>query len=203
MSKRTLLILMICLLGMTLAVGQGPNKTYVIMAKGQGAGSTSFAAALGSSVIAQYDEIGIVVAQSADPNFPAQAAALSGVQSVTEDVEVQWIPPNEQVIDSGVAVDDSALPPPEAFALPPANQEALSPLQWNLHQIHSDQTAANGDRGNGVTRARVAIVDTGIVASHVDIAANLNLALSRSFVPTEPSFIFPSNGNFSHATHVG
>src|SRR5262249_35294830 len=88
-------------------------------------------------------------------------------------------------------------------ALPLANNESFSPLQWNLHQIHSDQTANNGDRGNGVTRARVAILDTGIVASHIDIAANLNLALSRSFVPSEPSFIFPSNGAFSHATHVG
>jgi len=202
MSKRTLLILAICFLGTTLVVAQGINKTYVIMAKGQGAGSTSFAAALGSSVIAQYDEIGIVVAQSADPNFPAQAAALSGVQSVTEDVEVQWIPPNEQVVDSGIAVDDSASPS-DTSALLPANHEPLSTLQWNLHQIHSDQTAANGDRGNGVTRARVAIVDTGIVASHIDIAANLNTGLSTSFVPTEPSFIFPSNGKFSHATHVG
>jgi len=203
MSKRTLNILVVCLLVVTLAQAQGTTKTYVILAKGQGAGSTSFAAALGSSVIAQYDEIGIVVAQSADPNFPAEAAALSGVQSVTEDEEVQWIPPNEQVVDSGIAVDDSVLPAPDASVLLPANHEPFSPLQWNLHQIHSDQTAANGDLGNGVTRARVAIVDTGIVASHVDIAANLNLALSTSFVPTEPSFIFPSNGKFSHATHVG
>src|SRR5215472_8794373 len=195
-------ILAVCLLSMTLAVAQGPT-TYVILAQGQGPGSTGFASALGASVVAQYDEIGIVVAQSDDPNFPAQAGALSGVQSVTPDQEIQWIPANEVVIDSGISVDDSAVPPPDASALPLANHETFSPNQWNLHQIHADQTADNGDRGNGVTRARVAIVDTGIVASHIDIAANLNTALSMSFVPSEPSFIFPSNGNFSHATHVG
>jgi subtilisin family serine protease len=122
---------------------------------------------------------------------------------VTEDQEVQWIPPNEAVVDSGIAIDDSAVPPPDTSAQPDANHETFSPAQWNLHQIHADQTAANGDRGNTATRARVAIVDTGIVASHIDIAANLNLGLSTSFVPTEPSFIFPSNGQFSHATHVG
>lgn len=202
-SKRTLPLLTVCLLSITLAMAQGPT-TYLIIATGQGAGSTNFASALGSSVIAQYDEIGIVVAQSSDPNFPAQAAALSGVQSVTPDEEVQWIPPNEMATDSGMSVDDSAVPAADATsALPLANHERFSPEQWNLHQIHADQTADNGDRGNGVTRARVAIVDTGIVASHVDIAANLNTALSTSFVPTEPSFIFPSNGKFSHATHVG
>jgi lantibiotic leader peptide-processing serine protease len=204
MSRRTLSIFAVVLFAGTLVVAQAQTKTYVIMATGQGAGSTSFAAALGSSVIAQYDAIGIVVAQSSDPNFAANAAALSGVQSVTEDQELQWIPPNEAVVDSGVAIDDSAVPPPDASsALPLANHETFSPNQWNLHQVHADQTADNGDRGNTVTRARVAILDTGIVASHIDIAANLNLGLSTSFVPTEPSFVFPSNGQFSHATHVG
>jgi subtilisin family serine protease len=201
MSKRILTAFAVLFFLVSSAPAQGP-KTYVILAKGQGAGSTSFVASLGASVIAQYDEIGIVVAQSADPNFAAQAAALSGVQSVTPDQEVQWISPVEKSSNSGMAVDDSAAPPAEGSALPPANQETFSAFQWNLRQIHADQTAANGDRGNTVTRARVAILDTGIVASHIDIAANLNLGLSTSFVPTEPSFIFPSNGQFSHGTHV-
>jgi subtilisin family serine protease len=201
MLKRTLSILAVVVFSVSLSLSQAQTKTYIVMAKGQGAGSTSFAAALGSSVVAQYDEIGIVIAESSDPNFAAQTAALSGVGSVTEDQQVQWISPVEQALNSGAAVDDSALAP-NASALPPANQESFSSFQWNLRQIHADQTAANGDRGNTLTRARVAILDTGIVASHVDIAANLNLGLSTSFVPTEPSFVYPSDGTFSHATHV-
>lgn len=200
MLKRTVSLLAVVVLSACVGLAQAQTKTYVIMAKGQGAGSTSFASALGSSVIAQYDGIGIVIAQSSDPNFAAQAAALSGVQSVTPDQEVQWIPPSEQATDSGYVVDDSTLSP-NAGALP-ANQESFSAFQWNLRQIHADQTAANGDRGDSATRARVAILDTGIVASHIDIAANLNLGLSTSFVPTEPSFVYPSDGTFSHATHV-
>src|SRR6185312_3459587 len=200
MSRKTLSIVAVVLFVVSFAAAQNTTTTYVIMAKGQGAGSTSFASALGSSVIAQYDGIGIVVAQSSDPNFAAQAGALSGVQSVTADQEVQWIPPNEQAVNSGYVVGDAAQPNTAAL---PANQETFSSFQWNLRQIHADQTAADGDRGNTVTRARVAILDTGMVASHIDIAANLNLGLSTSFVPTEPSFIFPSNGTFSHATHVG
>jgi subtilisin family serine protease len=200
MLKRTLSVLAVVALSACLGLAQAQTQTYVIMAKGQGTGSTSFASALGSSVIAQYDGIGIVVAQSSDPNFAAQAAALSGVQSVTPDVQVQWIPPSEMATNSGYVVDDSALPANAAGL--PANQEGFSAFQWNLRQIHADQTAANGDRGNSATRARVALLDTGIVASHLDIAPNLNLGLSTSFVPTEPSFVFPSDGTFSHATHV-
>src|SRR5690349_16075320 len=83
MLKRTVSLLAVVVLSACVGLAQAQTKTYVIMAKGQGAGSTSFASALGSSVIAQYDGIGIVIAQSSDPNFAAQAAALSGVQSVT------------------------------------------------------------------------------------------------------------------------
>lgn len=201
MPRKILAILALSLFGAFASTAQGPTKTYVILAQGQGTGSTAFAASLGSSVIAQYDEIGVVVAQSSDPSFAAQVAALPGVGQVAEDQELQWISPNELVVQADEAIDDSA-PAPDASALPPANAETFSAVQWNLHQIHADQTAANGDRGNGLVRARVAVLDTGIVASHIDIAANLNLALSTSFVPTEPSVIFPSNGKFSHATHV-
>lgn len=203
MARKTLTLFFLCAIAVTASVAQNSTKTYLILAKGQGPGSTSFASALGSSVIAQYDEIGIVVAQSSDPNFAATAGALSGVQAVAEDPDRQWISPNEPVVQADNAVDDSSVPPPDSSsALPLANHETFSAVQWNLHQIHADQTADNGDRGNTATRARVAILDTGIVASHIDIAANLNLGLSTSFVPSEPSFIFPSNGAFSHATHV-
>src|SRR5437660_5594076 len=202
MSRKFLAITALCLFAACASTAQSPTKTYVILAHGQGAGSTAFAASLGSSVLAQYDEIGIVIAQSNDPNFTAQVAALPGVGQVAEDHELQWISPNETVVQADEAIEDSAVLAPGASALPPANAETFSEVQWNLHQIHADQTAANGDRGNGLVRARVAVLDTGIVASHIDIAANLNLALSTSFVPTEPSFVFPSNGKFSHATHV-
>src|SRR6266853_5952584 len=181
------------------------NRHYLILANGQGSGSTSFAsyvAAAGGTLTNNLEGIGVVTADSSDPNFAANMALQPGVQSVTEDHEVQWISPSESAVDSGSAIDDSGIPSPGANVLPVANNETFSATQWNLHQIHADQTAANGDRGNGVTRARVAILDTGIVASHIDIAANLNLGLSTSFVPTEPSFIYPSNGTFSHATHV-
>ena len=50
-------------------------------------------------------------------------------------------------------------------------------------------------------RARVAVLDSGITSDHIDIAANLNLALSKSFVPAEPG-IDPIVPGFNHGTHV-
>ena len=61
--------------GFQFPFAQTQIKTYIVLANGQGAGSTSFAAALGSSIVAQYDQAGIV-AQSSDPGFATKAASL-------------------------------------------------------------------------------------------------------------------------------
>jgi len=45
------------------------------------------------------------------------------------------------------------------------------------------------------------VLDSGIITTHPDIAPNLNVALSMSFVPTEPN-LDPPMGTFSHGTHV-
>jgi subtilisin family serine protease len=158
-------------------------QDYLIVGKGQGANSTAFKAQLGSELVASLDEIGVVVARSSDPNFAARAAALPGVHGVAADPAISWLPPNERV----EAADASAV----------ANQESRSALQWPLRVISADRTAAAGVRGKG---ARVAVLDSGVVTNHVDLVPNLNVGLSRSFVPGEG--LNPTTAAFNHGTHV-
>jgi subtilisin family serine protease len=175
-------------------IAQTAAQDYVIVARGQGPGSTQsvIAAAAGiSTVTRNLESIGVVLASSPNANFATVMAAQPGVEAVAADRAVRWLPPNERAVEAQVpAVTPASLP---------ANNETFSALQWNLHQIHADATAAAGIRGNGVARARVAVLDSGIVTNHIDIAANLNTALSRSFVPGEP--LDPPPG-FNHGTHV-
>src|SRR5467141_3910067 len=89
------------------------NRHYLILANGQGSGSTSFASyvtAAGGTLTNNLEAIGVVTADSSDPNFSANMALQPGVQSVTEDHEVQWIPPSEMVVDSGTVISDSVNP---------------------------------------------------------------------------------------------
>ncbi|OLE50954.1 MAG: hypothetical protein AUG51_25580 [Acidobacteria bacterium 13_1_20CM_3_53_8] len=151
------------------------------------------AAATVGTVTNVMDAIGVITVDSSDPNFATFMSAQSGVQNIAVDNEISWISPNERVVEAG------AVETPGVATV--ANQEGFSATQWNLRQIHADQTAANGDRGNGVARARVAVLDSGIVTNHVDIAPNLNLALSISFVPTQPN-LNPPGAGFNHGTHV-
>ncbi len=174
---------------------QDINRHYVILAHGQGTGSTAFldsVAAAGGTVTAVLDDIGVVLADSSNPAFANQIKALPAVQDAAEDMQVQWISPNEQAMPAAVDEAQAA-----AFA---ANGDPYVPLEWNLRAIHADQTAANGDTGNGVVRARVAVLDSGIVTTQPDLVPNLNLALSTSFVSGEP--LDPPAGVFNHGTHV-
>lgn len=172
---------------------QGTATNYLVVVKSQSPSATAAVAAavaVRGTVVAELGDIGVVTATSSDPNFASIIAADPNVQDVSVDPEIQWLP-NDRVSETPVYPD----------ALPPANAESRSALQWNIRAIHADQTAANGDRGNGAVRARVAVLDSGIVTNHIDIAANLNLALSKSFVPTEPDLNPPPN-TFNHGTHV-
>jgi len=163
------------------------SKNYVIIAKGQGKGSTAFAANLGPALKANLEQIGIVVAQSSDPNFANWVKGQPGVQQVAEDPEIQWIH-NE----TAIAAKEPGLVP---FGI---NSEPYSGYQWNIRQIHADMTAQAGYQGQG---ARVAVLDAGMITAHPDISGNINLSRAMSFVPDEG--VDPVNPGFNHGTHVG
>ncbi len=184
MRKFSVLIAVLLCLA-SAAFGQ-TTKTYLIVAHGEGKGSTAFAANLGSALVADLEQIGVVVAQSSDPNFAKWALSQPGVQQVAEDPQIQWI--NHE---TSVAADEAALQPAGL------NSEPYSGYQWNMRVIGADRTAAAGFLGAG---ARVAVLDAGMITKHPDIAANIDLASAISFVPGEG--VDPVNPGFNHGTHV-
>jgi subtilisin family serine protease len=170
----------------------GP-RDYVILARAQGAGSAnldSLIASAGGLITAKLPEIGVVLASADNPDFLKILLQDPRIQQAAEDIEVQWIP-NEKAIEA-----DEALLGPAGV-----NSEPYWGYQWNIRQIRADLTAAQGIVGNGVVRARVAVLDSGIWPTHPDLAPNVNVALSRSYVPTEPG-IEPIVYGFNHGTHV-
>jgi len=61
----------------------------------------------------------------------------------------------------------------------PASSEPLAQCQWDMTIIHADQATRSRATGEGV---RVGILDSGVDLNHPDIAPNLDLAGSCSFV---------------------
>lgn len=97
------------------------------------------------------------------------------------------------------------------FAQP--SGEPLARCQWDMSLIHASAADAwTGATGKGVS---VGVIDSGVDISHPDIAANLDLARSCSFIFTDTPTALPQevgNGNCSnkaavqdvngHGTHV-
>jgi subtilisin family serine protease len=187
----TVLLVVLVLLGGEGFAADTPHN-YLIVAKGHGPGSTDLDDLMGyagATITAKIPEIGVVLATSANPDFLAIINADARVQEAAEDIEVQWIN-NEQFVEASES----------DLQITGVNSEPYSGYQWNIRQIHADQTAFNGDMGWGVKRARVVVLDAGIWKDHPDIKPNLNWSLSISFVPGED--VVPTIAGFNHGTHV-
>jgi subtilisin family serine protease len=182
---------LLCLTAMAMAQG---SKDYVILAKGQGKGSTAFANNLGPALVADLEDLGVVLARSSDPNFANWVKAQPGVQEVAEDISVQWLSPREMNAAEPASTADAA---PSAAAAFTAGSGRYYNAQWNIPAIHADASASAGYLGKG---AIVAVLDAGIIPTHPEIAPNVDLALSKSFVPGET--LWPPAGVFNHGTHV-
>jgi subtilisin family serine protease len=193
MRKRfTVIGFMVALLACAVLASAAPQN-YLIVARGQGQGSTNLddaVASAGGAITARIPEIGVVVASSENPDFLTLIVKDARVQQAAEDIEVPWIN-NERAVEASQS----------DLQATGVNSEPYFHYQWNIRQIHADQTAANGDRGNGVTRARVAVLDAGCWSTNLDLTPNVNTGLSTSFVPGETTYL-PLVGGFNHGTHV-
>lgn len=148
-------------------------------------------AAAGGEVVLWIPQIGAAVVRSSDPGFGATVRGMGGVAAVSPNIVVQMVP--DRAAAPEVTDDVGA-----ELADPPATDIAdrFFDLQWSMDALDwTDAVEISAVRGQG---ARVAILDSGIRSTHNEFAANLNTALSTSFVPGET---FDSPAGF-HGTHV-
>jgi len=186
-------------------------------------------AAAGGSVTRSLDPCGAVLVDSSRADFAAAAKKVAGVRSVVPDAKLQLARPFSKTfrVDPGHAAsiggaagawsDNRAKTPPPAP--PPGIAEPWDPgyrAQWGLQAVGAKSAWDKGYFGQGV---RVAVIDTGVAynpyydwppvtppsreAYHPDLAPNLNLELSTSFIPGEPFYqpAFDPARNY-HGTHT-
>jgi subtilisin family serine protease len=176
------------------AAGAAEGRSYMLLgaANKVPADLARRVAALGGTVTSTVPEIGVAFVRSADPAFAAKARGIGGVSDVAADTAVQWVKPQREA----PALDDAAEGPAAAAANIGADERFYG-LQWWLQSIQAPAAWAAGARGAG---ARVAIIDGGLFNAHPDLAANVDVAASASFVP---GFAYNQDvGTFWHGTHV-
>ncbi|MDP9490879.1 MAG: S8 family serine peptidase, partial [Actinomycetota bacterium] len=177
-----------------MAAGAAGAANYVIMYNGSSvpASAKGQIERSGGTVVASYNDIGVVVARSLYDTFEAAVQQDSRVDGVAKSSE-----PVAQV--NPVAGDLADGQDPE---LPnaPAGQDPLAPLQWDMRQIHVPE--ANAITG-GSPAVVVGDLDTGLDKDHPDLVQNIDFSRSASCefgIPNQaPAAWDDHNG---HGTHT-
>jgi subtilisin family serine protease len=183
----------VALLGLGLAAS-AQAATYVVTTQGNGLNANQQARlqAAGGTIKSHLPQIGVAIVESDAPGFAAAAGAIGGLASVTRDVRLQFEIPEDLTIAGGAIGPDYANPPGSG------DNDIRFELQWGAKAIDMAGAWNAGYRGAGAT---IAVLDSGIACLHPDIAPNLDLARSVSFVPGE-GVCRALVGGFNHGTHV-
>lgn len=174
-----------------LTVTQAQARSYLLVGHGNKlpAKFETAVSAAGGTVTHAMPQVGLAVVESSSAQFAANLSKTAGLEAVLPNAS--WNP-NLPTSYEAVTLDDA-----EADSHMTVFSDALSPLQWGLDAVDAAGAWQAGQFGANV---RVAVLDSGIASGHIDIAANLNTALCRSFVPGE-AYNFTGTG-FNHGTHV-
>ncbi len=146
----------------------------------------SMVANAGGSITARLPQVGAIAATSDNPDFAAILTRNPQVQAVSENVEQQLIPEDQGL--SALDADNNGGQPSPAGPDPQPGSEPLYHQQWDKMRVNASATGSYAVQP-GRKDVVVAVLDTGVELSpvpHPDIVPNLDLARSRSFVPSEP-----------------
>ncbi len=163
--------------------GEDAQNTYILTAGKWGNKQNRAVVKAGGAVTFSHAATGVGVAVSSAPDFLKKALDSNAFTEGAQDMMIEWQPRTEAVMFENAAVTPS--------------DETFFFLQWHLDAIEAPTAWNEGFTGAGV---RIAVVDGGMSADHIDIAPNLDVVASASFVP---GFDFDQDtGSFSHAGHV-
>ncbi|MGC9667494.1 S8 family peptidase [Planosporangium sp. 12N6] len=176
------------------AAAAGPETTFLVLAP-QGNSTAKAAArvtAAGGTVVANYSQIGVLVARSSDPSF-ATAVSGSGVEAVASTAGLGTALAEDEVTGT---VDSATLAATGTTAAEP-----LFGQQWDMAQISVPQAhAVNLGSPNVV----VGVLDSGILSTHPDLATQIAKDKSASCIggvaDTREAAWNPTTS--SHGTHV-
>jgi len=154
--------------------------------------AAALVAAAGGTIAARYLTAGAVLARSSDAGFAARLRATAGIQAVGAARAV-----HSRIAPVLAPVFAARSPKPR----PGAGGDPLSSLQWDMDQIRAPAAHAIS---LGSRRVLVGVLDSGIDASHPDLATQVDASVSVSCVGglTDTSAGVWSNDLIGHGTHV-
>ena len=158
---------------------------YVLVSNKWTSTQTAAVQAAGGTVVFSHGKSGLGLATSSAPDFLSRVLTGNAFQYGAVDTVVEWQHP---VANYDIGFDETAINP---------TNDTFYPIQWAHQAVESPAAWAAGCTGLG---ARVAVIDGGIYAAHVDLAGAVDTACSASFVAGQN--FNQDVGTFWHGTHV-
>ncbi|MEI8410383.1 MULTISPECIES: S8 family peptidase [unclassified Kribbella] len=167
----------------------GVQSTYVVLytAGAKSTGAQQAVESAGGTLVANYAEIGVVIARSSQSGFAAAMNRTNGVDSAVATGAFGVKAP-------GTAADDAA----SASALATWG-DSLSGLQWDMRQINVPQAHAINAGSRSVV---VGDIDTGLDFTHPDLAPNYDASRSTDCSSGAPQPLAVGNDKSGHGTHT-
>jgi subtilisin family serine protease len=166
----------------------GDARTYVVLL--DPAASTDQATqsiqAAGGTVEQINTAVGVATVRSTNGQFIDEALAKPGVQGAATDRSIGSVPDALRRHRNNVEVEHGPVAPSAASPQVASPGEPLAAKQWDMQAIHATVDGSYREQ-QGSHDVRVGIIDTGIDASHPDIAPNFDSVLSRNFTVDDPA----------------
>ena len=169
----------------------------VLIEKGASrAAAVAAVSAAGGTVIKQNAEVGTLTVQAPAAGFVQQASASPAIYGAAHTRPIGRVPDAAPAAGTARHLRDVvetehnpnlSLAPQLDASLAPVGLDPLDANQWGLRMVKSDLARAVQPGDHGVM---VGVLDSGVDATHPDIAPNINVALSRNFttdLPTDPN----------------
>jgi lantibiotic leader peptide-processing serine protease len=146
--------------------------------------------AANGTLVANWPQIGVVIARSADPAFSSAVKAIATVEGVSATAG----------FGTQMETDETGGSLPGTIPAPSSSTgDSLSGLQWDMVQIHAfDAHAITG----GSPSVVVGDIDTGLDFTHPDLAPNYDAAHSADCSTGVPQPLLPGNDHAGHGTHT-
>jgi subtilisin family serine protease len=168
---RLLLLAAVAVAAMAFA-GAANAERYVVLYKQHAvpADATRTVERAGGTIVAAYNDIGVVVAQSSNPSFRANLMQDKRIDGASETSRF-----GAEVAPVDATSHDEQ--DPELPNSPATDTDTFSPLQWDMRQIHTPEAHAVTGGSPAVV---VGDIDTGLDKDHPDLLQNIDFSRSAS-----------------------
>lgn len=168
------------------AGSDGKVTEYVVLYEGGASAAEARAAikSLDGTIVDEISQIGLAKVRTSNASFEADVLGEDALAGAAPNQIIGYAEPalREKVDDVEGLIDAKGVTEVDQAA---ADAEPLAGLQWDMDMIHATTEGSYAvDTGN--PDVLVGVIDTGIDASHPDIAPNFDAALSRNFTVDDP-----------------